>query len=127
LVEPTLAARRAALLARYAKSVSADRASHDVDEILMAAEIGAVDVLFVDPAARLTGRYTSGNGRTHVDEQAQRNHHDLVDLAVGLVLRNSGAVETLAAADIPGGGPMAAILRYPFAPLRETIASGETR
>jgi len=117
IVEAMLHERRETELGRYGNYISVGRSSDRVDEILIAAKAGAVETLFLDPAARCTGTFDSETLSVVVDAAPREENEDLVNLAAVLVLRNNGAVEPLASGHVPGGGPLAATLRYPFSQL----------
>jgi hypothetical protein len=120
IVESTLRARREVELAKYGRRVAQGRTANRLDEILVAAHAGAVETLFIDPAVRRTGTFERELLTVHVDKEPQHQSDDLINLAATLVLRNNGAVEPLASGNVPGGGVMAAVLRYPFSPATET-------
>jgi hypothetical protein len=127
LVESIVRGGRDAELAKYGNRISQQRSSDRLDEILIAAHAGAVETLFLDPTARQTGAFDPDGLTVHVDEQPQEGSEDLINLAATLVLRNSGAVQPLAAGDVPGGGAMAAVLRYPFPPARKPAIASANR
>lgn len=127
IVEEMLRVRRETELNRYGNCISMGRSSHRVDEILAAAKAGAVETLFLDPAARCTGSFDCKTMSAVVDPEPRQESEDLVNLAAVLVLRNSGSVEPLDSGQVPGGGPMAATLRYPFSQLRPQGATAAQR
>jgi hypothetical protein len=108
--------RRAGELAKYWNSVSQGRVMNQLDEIVVAAQAGAVGTLLVDVSATRYGSFfpeaTKVNFRDHPSADAE----DLVNLAAILVLRSSGWVEVLETDHVPGGGTLAAVLRYEFTP-----------
>jgi hypothetical protein len=91
------------------------------------AHLGAVETLFVDPAAKLMGTFDAEHCTVRLTdpnlEISGASEEDLINLATVLVLRNSGAVDTPGVDCIPGGGPLAAIMRYPFRPLIENLGA----
>ncbi|MEX0612330.1 MAG: hypothetical protein WD229_09425, partial [Pirellulales bacterium] len=120
LVESVVRERRECEVAKYGNRIPQGRSSDQLDEILIAADAGAIDTLFIDPAARRTGTFEPEQLRVDVDDRPQEEREDLINLAATLVLRNNGTVEPLATGDVPGGGVIAAVLRYVFPPARET-------
>jgi hypothetical protein len=128
LIEPLLAKRREQDVARYGNWMPLGRSSDKVEEIILAAHLGAVETLFVDPSAELRGTFDSERHVVQIDpaDSEGRGPHDsenLINVAANLVLRNSGAVDTPRPDRIPGGGPLAAIMRYPFRPLIENLGA----
>jgi hypothetical protein len=110
-----------AVLAKYGDSIALGRTSNHVDEIIPAAHAGAVETLFIDPRAKRTGTFDPDELTVSIDEVPRDDREDLVNLAAALVLRNSGTVEPVA--NVPGGGVMAAVMRYPFPSASEPTAT----
>jgi hypothetical protein len=108
LVESIVRKEREAEIARYGNRISQGRALNRLEDIMIAAHAGAVETLFLDPAARRMGAFDSATLKVHLDEPPQEDSEDLINLAATLVLRGNGEVQPLAAGDVPGGGEMAA-------------------
>jgi hypothetical protein len=100
---------------KYWNSVNHGRTSSRTDEILAAGQAGAIETLFVAPGARLAGKFAPETATVRLDDTPQPDSEDLVNLAATFVLQSSGRVETVLAGNVPGGGMMAAVMRYPFA------------
>jgi hypothetical protein len=115
LVEPLIESRRLEELARYGNLISQERTADRLEDILVAADLGAIETLFVDPSVERRGVFTAGTSTVRIDDPPRPESEDLINLAAVLVLRSSGTVEPLASSDIPGDDEIAAILRYPFA------------
>jgi hypothetical protein len=116
LVEAFVRSRNWADAEKYWNSVAHGRTSNRTDEILAAGHAGAIETLFVARGARQLGKYSPETTKLRLDDTPQPDSEDLVNLAATLVLRTSGAVETVLTGNVPGGGMMAAVMRYPFAP-----------
>ncbi len=116
LVEAFVRGRNWAEAEKYWNSVAHGRTSNRTDEILAAGHAGAIETLFVAPGARQLGRFSPEPSRVRYDDTPQPDSEDLVNLAATIVLRTGGAVETVLSGNVPGGGLMAAVMRYPFAP-----------
>ncbi|HEX3598751.1 MAG TPA: hypothetical protein VHU84_01340 [Lacipirellulaceae bacterium] len=116
LAKSAIDERRQGELAKYWDLVSHDRTLNRVEDIVVAAHAGAVETLFVDPAVHLLGNFFPEAVTVHIDELAGGDAEDLTNLAAVLVLRGSGWVEITDSGNVPGGGPMSAVLRYVFAP-----------
>jgi hypothetical protein len=82
---------------------------------LAASHAGAIETLFVAPGARQLGTFSPDSRKVQYHDTPQKDSEDLVNLAATLVLRTGGAVETVLSGNVPGGGMMAAVMRYPFA------------
>jgi hypothetical protein len=123
IIEPTLDDRRKAALSKYGDCIPQGRTSNSIEDILIAASAGAVETLFIDPTVKRTGAFDVDRLAIQIDDEPQEVSEDLINLAATIVLRNSGMVMPLASANIPGGGPMAAIMRYPFPPPTEQMST----
>jgi hypothetical protein len=113
LIEPLCESRRESALLRYGDLVGQDRAIDRIDDILLAAHNGAVETLFVDPSHELRGQFILETGAVRIEDSPDAYGENLINLAAILVLRSSGVVEPLAPGEVPGRGPLAAMLRYP--------------
>ena len=123
LVEPILVSRRQEALAKYGDVTAQGRALHELEDVLVAAHAGAVETLFVDPRARQWGAFSPTTSQVRFDESAQQDSEDLINLAATFVLRNSGAVIPLDKGNMPGGGDVAATMRYAFPPAQSPAGS----
>jgi hypothetical protein len=101
----------AALRERFEQRAADGRASADVATVARAATQGAVDTLLVDIDAKVPGVVDEDTGAvTFADDDALS--YGVVDEIVKRVLLSGGRVLALRTADVPRGGPLAAILRY---------------
>jgi len=116
LVEAFVRDRNRAESDKYWNSANHGRTSNRTDEILAAGHAAAVETLFVAPGARLPGKFSPETATVRYDDTPQPDSEDLVNLAATSVLRTGGSVETVLSGNVPGGGMMAAVLRYPFTP-----------
>jgi hypothetical protein len=88
-----------------------DRASTDVATVARAATYGAVDTLLVDIEEKLPGQVAEDTGAvTFAEDDAVS--YGVVDEVARRVLLSGGRVLAVRGPDMPGGGPLAAILRY---------------
>jgi hypothetical protein len=92
---------------------SEERASSDVATVARAATYGAVDTLLVDIDEKMPGLVDEGTGVVTFGED-DASTYGVVDEIARRVLLTSGRVLAVRAPDIPGGGPLAAILRHPL-------------
>ena len=71
-----------------------------------------VDTLLIYPAIHRWGRFDPQSQTTRLDPESRPDNEDLINLAVCLVLKHRGNVESITTGNIPGGGVLAAVLRY---------------
>jgi hypothetical protein len=101
----------AAIRERFDLRFSDERASSDVATVARAATYGAVDTLLVDIDAKVPGHIDEDTGAVaFADDDA--SSYGVVDEIARRVLLSGGRVLAVRAPDVPGGGPVAAILRY---------------
>jgi Bacterial archaeo-eukaryotic release factor family 11 len=98
---------------RFELFASRGRASTDVATIAHAATIGAVDTLLVDIEEKVPGFVDDGGAVTFADGDDGRSY-GVVDEIARRVLLSRGEVLAVRGPDVPGGGPSAAIMRYPL-------------
>jgi hypothetical protein len=112
LLEPHFAEARVRAEVRYQGLAGTGRTARDPGEAATAAWQGRVQFLFVAVDAQCWGRLDRETGHVAVHETPEPGDEELLDLtAVGTFLRG-GTVYAGPAAGVPGGGPLAAILRY---------------
>ncbi|HEY3395476.1 MAG TPA: hypothetical protein VGK58_22435, partial [Lacipirellulaceae bacterium] len=119
LVEPLLKSRRDDALTKYGNLIDQGRALDQLEAILVAAHAGAIESLFIDPRAQRWGVFSPETLDVQVHGSEQHDSHELINLAATLVLRGSGTVIPLESQQMPGGGDMAAILRYAYPPAQK--------
>ena len=89
------------------------RATTDLAQTARAATFGAVDSLLVDIDETLPG-HIDEEGRITFAEQEGATSYGVGDEIASRVIMAGGRVLGVRKADIPGGQPLAAILRYPI-------------
>jgi hypothetical protein len=97
----------------YARRVSQGRGTDDLGAISRAATLGAVDTAFVDIDETVPGFVDETDGTLTLDATDDAVSYGVVDEIARRVLRTRGRVLAVRRDDVPGGGPAAAILRYP--------------
>jgi release factor family 3 len=112
LVEPKLAAARAAAVDRLNASLSAGKADTKPEEIVKAARYARVDTLFLTGDDHLWGRFDESEDRIVAHGSAAEGDIDLLDYAALMTLRHGGSVMHVERAALPPPGLSAAILRY---------------
>lgn len=88
------------------------RVAIDVAEVARLATMGAVDTLVFDMDAHLPGRVDDDSGAVEFAASSDSTTYGVVDEIVRRVYLTNGRVLALRADDVPGGGPLAAVLRY---------------
>lgn len=89
------------------------RAAVEINDLGRAATYGAVETLFVDIDAKLAGTIDEESGVLSLDDHERIGDYGVVDELCRRVILTDGTVLAVRAADVPGGSPAAAILRYP--------------
>lgn len=88
------------------------RTADNVDEALVAAHHGRVDILFVPLGRRAWGSFDEETERVSINEERVPGDEDLLDRAALETILNGGTVYAVKEEAMPSGLPVAAILRY---------------
>jgi hypothetical protein len=88
------------------------RATSDVAQAARAATFGAVDTLLVDVDAVVPGWVDEDDGSVRFAEAEDATSYGIVDAVAARALASGARVLSVRQADLPGAGPLAAILRY---------------
>ena len=97
---------------RFQQRSDQDRSSTDVATVARAATYGAVDTVIVDIDEKVPGFVDDASGEVTFAEEDDAVSYGVVDEIVRRVVLSGGRVFAVRAPDVPGGGPVAAILRY---------------
>lgn len=89
------------------------RTAVEINDLARAATFGAVDTLFVDIDAKLPGSIDEESGAVTLDPSEQPGGYGVFDEICRRVILTDGTVMAVRAAEVPGTGSAAAILRYP--------------
>ena len=89
-----------------------DLAVSDLGAAIKAARYGQVETLFVPLGMQKWGRFDAANEKVILKEEPGPENEDLLDLAATETILNSGQVFAVTPEEMPGGGEVAAILRY---------------
>jgi hypothetical protein len=92
-------------------------ASTELETAVKAARFGQVETLFVPLGVQIWGRYDSQNNRVTTSPEPAADLEDLLDFAAAETILNAGQVFAVPREQMPGDGDLAAILRYPLAPV----------
>lgn len=98
----------------YEKRKGQGRATADVALAARAATFGAVDTLIVDMDADVPGSISEDDGKVTFAEQADGKNYSVTDEIARRAWTSGAKIVAARRADIPDGGVIAAILRYPF-------------
>jgi hypothetical protein len=98
----------------FAARASQGRATADIAQAARAATFGAVETLIVDMDAVVPGTVGDDDGAVVFADHADVLNYGVVDEIARRALQSGARVAAARRADIPGGGDLAAILRYPI-------------
>ncbi len=111
-VEQVLRDKQEDAMSQYWDFVNVGKARNRLEDVVIAASEGAVETLFIDSRSRQWGAFDAQGQKVRIDDAPQSDSEDLINLAACLVLKHGGTVEPVTSGNIPGGGTMAAVLRY---------------
>lgn len=97
----------------FAKADNNGRATTDVAQAARAATFGAVETLLVDIDQTVVGTVGDEDGSVMFADHASARSYDILGEIATRVLHSGGKVLGVRHGDIPGGGALAATLRYP--------------
>lgn len=113
VLDEVYAAEVARFQALFEAREATGRATTDLVQTARAATFGAVDTLLVDMDAVVSGHMGDTDGVVTLDDKADGVNYDVVDEIARRVLLAGGRVVSVRRSDVPRGGDIAAILRYP--------------
>jgi hypothetical protein len=111
VLDEVYSAELAAIRDRFDVRFAHGRASSDVATVARAATYGAVDTALVDIDEKVPGYVDEESGAVTLAED-DASSYGVVDEIARRVLLSGGRVLAVRSSDVPGGGPVAAILRY---------------
>lgn len=112
VLDEVYAGELAAIRDRFELRSSDGRASTDVATVARAATFGAVDTLLADIDEKLPGQLDEETGAVEYADADDAVSYGVVDEIARRALLSGGRVLAVRGPDVPGGGPVAAILRY---------------
>ena len=89
-----------------------DLAVKDIKTAVKAAVVGQVETIFVPLGKQKWGHYDAQNHKVITNAEPGPENEDLFDMAATQTILNSGQVFAVPLEQMPGGGEVAAILRY---------------
>ena len=103
-----------ALAGLFAAREPQGRSTSDIAQAARAATFGAIDTLIVDMDAVVPGTVGEDDGAVAFADHADAVNYGVVDEIARRALRSGAKVLAARRTDIPGGGDLAAIMRYPI-------------
>jgi hypothetical protein len=98
----------------FERRLAEGRGLLDVGDVARAATHGAIDTVLVDIDAVVSGSIDEDGGTVTLSSTADADDYGVVDEIARRAWLAGGTVLAVRADDIPGDGPVAAILRYPL-------------
>ena len=112
ILDGIYAAKLAAWNDKFAAREPLGRTTADLATAARAATFGAVEALLIDIDSTRDG-YIDDDGKVTHDSDGDASNYSLLAEIAARTVRAGGSVLGVRADAIPGGGPLAAILRYP--------------
>jgi hypothetical protein len=112
IIQPFFEASHLEAAAEYRRLAGSGHTSNDIREIVTNAYGGGIELLFVASDIQAWGTYDLNSNTVDLHEKAQSCDDDLLDFAAAYTLMHRGMVYAVKPADVPGGPPMAAVLRH---------------
>jgi hypothetical protein len=113
LLEPHFRGEQDQSTQLYQQHAGSQHATEDLAGIVQAAVYGQVSDLFVATDSMQWGQFDAETGQVHIHETQTPESTDLVDLAACHTFLNGGKVFAVPPEEVPAGGPVAAVLRWP--------------
>jgi hypothetical protein len=102
---------RSETLGKYRAVADTNLASDDIEEIILAADEGRIDLLLVDHRAEKFGRFDANTKCIEFTDQPDPAL-DLIELAIAQTLLHGGEVYAATREELPSAGSLRAVLRY---------------
>lgn len=112
LVEPTFTQAQAKAIARYQELIAQNKATSDLEQVVLAAHHSQVDTILVPVGVQAWGRVDPAAGAVEIHAGHETGNEDLLDLAAIQTLTHGGNVFAIPVDQMPAGVQVAAILRY---------------
>ncbi len=112
LLDEIYAGQMAEIAELYDRRFKEDRATGDVARAARAATFGAIDTLVYDMDEVLPGTVSDEDGSITFAEAASAASYGIIDEIVSRAFQSGARVMAVRRSDVPGGGSLAAILRY---------------
>jgi hypothetical protein len=112
LVEPVFDRDRQAAMSRYEELAGTGRTSARLEEILPASLEGRVGTLFVAAGEHRWGAFDRTNGQISTSGDRRPGDRDLLEEVAAHSLLQGAEIYAMEKTEVPGGGQVAALLRY---------------
>ncbi|MDQ3565315.1 MAG: hypothetical protein M3436_14670 [Pseudomonadota bacterium] len=112
LVEPRFSVTRREAQERFHAMASQQKSSNRLAEVVLAAVEGRIETLFLAQGAQQRGRFDVEKRAIDLEDAADPNPEDLLDLAAVQTYLNGGTVYVVEPKEVPGGDISAAVFRY---------------
>ena len=112
LVQPTFMKAQEKAVARYNQLAGTGQTTTNVQEVVLAAHHGRVDVLFVAIGVQVWGRFDPNTNTVHMGQDLEPGDEDLLDLVVIQSMLHGGTVYAVEPEQVPDRAPLAAVFRY---------------
>ena len=116
ILDAEYAAELATQIERFHESTSRGLSDATLDGIALAVTSRAIDTLFVDIDSRIPGQVDELTGVVTRTEATGEPHYDVIDEIVRRSLFSDAKIFAVRGTDVPGNGPVAAILRFTVTP-----------
>ena len=112
LVQPIFMKAQEQAVAQYSQLAGTGQTTADVQEAVLAAHHGRVDVLFVAVGVQVWGRFDPDTNTVHMHQNLEPGDEDLLDLVAIQSMLHGGTVYAVEPEQVPDHAPLAAVFRY---------------
>ncbi len=112
IVQPYFERGRTAALEEYAEAITRGLATNDLKQSVLAAHDGRVSTLFVATGVQQWGQFDPERRKVHLYKERKPGVQDLLDFVTASTLTKGGNVYAVEREQVPGGTPVAVLLRY---------------
>ncbi len=112
LVEPMFARAQEKAIGKYHELAGTGYTAHGVEDVVPMVHQKRVDTLFVAKDTGMWGELDPDSGQVKPHQEWQPGDEELLDYAAVHTLLSGGTVYALDADGVPGGAPIAAVLRF---------------
>ncbi|MHB1173022.1 MAG: baeRF11 domain-containing protein [Lacisediminihabitans sp.] len=113
ILDQLYAAELAELKDRFEESAARGKAVTDLSDVARAATFKAIETLFVDIDQRIPGYVDEESGAVTLSATDDASNYGVIDEILRRALLSDARVFAVRSADVPGGGPVAASVRFP--------------
>lgn len=113
ILDELYAAELATLADRFGSNAAHGRAVTDLTDVARAATSNAIDTLLFDIDQKVSGTVDDESGLVTLSDDDDAINYGVVDEIVRRALLSDARVFAVRADQVPGGGPVAALVRFP--------------